>query len=1107
MVRNDTENREMGLFSNLVFSFICFIVLNLCLYISIKFPHGCTHSDQSRREYNSVYCTTPTVQYRYDSKQLRDMRWRGVGMYRPDQTLLLDLNDIGILQYRGKRAGKVKHRQSRGVNFSNLRSIQCTDKTSPHTNDGILPTKSSVSLSSNSTHRKLINIATLNAQSLRNKSADVIQHMIDERIDICVITETWLNENGDDKTIAEITQQGFCFDSIPRLDRNGGGIALLYRDNISVNKATLNHFESFEYAEWKITTKSCNLVVVGLYRPPYSEKHRVTQSQFLHEFPSLLEKLSMCNEPILILGDINFHCEIKDDVYTKQLLSQLKSFNMKQIVDTPTHNSGHTLDVIITRCNETIDITNVQSDYYASDHCFVSCTINKLRPELTSKTVSFRKWKSLNESEFTRDVDNQLIQNNHTDVDSLVSNFSRIISNIIDKHVPTKSRTIVSRPTVPWYTEYLREFKRIRRKVESIHLKFKNDISKTIYNKIKSRYSAAVSYAKSQFYHTKIQEAENNTKYLYDAISGLTGRTKQNPLPPSTDDTTLANDFLKYFSNKIETIRNDLDNVQNNNTLYIQDSKSVAVETFDQFKPLEQSDVRRLILGSKSTTCELDVIPTPKLKIYLEHFLPSLTNIFNSSLSSGSFPKEWKTALVRPLLKKKGLEPILKNYRPVSNLSFLSKILEKAALEQIVSHVEDNNLLPDYQSAYRKNRGVETSLMKMYDDIITAADNKLVSIVVMIDLSAAFDTVDIPILLSMLKTKFNIDGAPLNWLKSYLSERTMNVIINGKLSEEKPLKYGVPQGSCAGPVVFTLYIAALNLVVQQCCPDIILYGYADDHKLAITCNAGNIHSEAEAKRNIENCLKYIVTWMADHKLKMNNDKTEVIVYGTKQQLNKLTIKSINVDGTEIKCVTSVRDLGVTFTSNFDFESHIKKKCQIASYHLQNLKSIRQYLSKKATEILVHGLVNSQLDFCNSLFFGIPQYQLNRLQSIQNRAARIIFNVGYDHSAEPLLRSLHWLPVRARIEYKLITVVYKCLNKSAPVYLQNLLEYQNISRQLRSSNKHFLKVPRVNTKLGERSFRVAGPRLWNTLPVGLRTIASEERFRRDLKTFLFKKFYH
>ena len=156
------------------------------------------------------------------------------------------------------------------------------------------------------------------------------------------------------------------------------------------------------------------------------------------------------------------------------------------------------------------------------------------------------------------------------------------------------------------------------------------------------------------------------------------------------------------------------------------------------------------------------------------------------------FPTAWKRAIVKPLLKKKGLSLEMKNYRPISNLTFLSKILEKSALEQIMSHIENYNLLPAYQSAYRQNHGVETALLKMYNDLLHAVDNKQVSIVVMIDLSAAFDTVDLPIVLNILQQDFKVSGTPLKWIKSYLSQRTMCVSINGTFTEPGDLLFGVP---------------------------------------------------------------------------------------------------------------------------------------------------------------------------------------------------------------------------------------------------------------------------------------------------------------------------
>jgi hypothetical protein len=522
------------------------------------------------------------------------------------------------------------------------------------------------------------------------------------------------------------------------------------------------------------------------------------------------------------------------------------------------------------------------------------------------------------------------------------------------------------------------------------------------------------------------------------------------------------------------------------------------------FRQLTQVEIKKIIQNSKSTTCELDIIPTTKLKEHLEHFLPVITEIVNRSLTTGTFPGEWKNAVISPLLKKKGLPLELKNYRPISNLSFLSKVLEKAALQQVVNYVEESNFLPSYQSAYRQNHGVETSMIKMYSDLLQAVDQGKVCLVVMLDLSAAFDTVDIPILLKILRRDFSITGVPLNWLKSYLSGRSQRVVVNSSTSKCVDLQYGVPQGSCVGPVVFTLYIAALNKVVQKYSPE--LYGYADDHKIALAFYSGDSDNEAATKIELEKCLEDVVTWMSDHKLKMNNTKTEIIIYGTKQQLSKKGLHQLNVGGVIVNCVDTVRDLGVWMDSSLSFDLHITKKCQIASHQLHNLRAIRKNLSKKSAEVLVHGLIHSHLDFCNGLFAELPNIQINRLQKIQNRAARIVTRTAYDASVQPVLKSLHWLPVRARIMYKVIVLVFKSLKQTAPKYLSDMLNIQQSRYSLRSGDTLTLIVPRTRTKMAERSFTVVGPKWWNQLPNELKDTTCEEIFRRKLKTHLFRQFY-
>ena len=289
------------------------------------------------------------------------------------------------------------------------------------------------------------------------------QHVFEEKIDICVITETWLQSDGDDVVRGELKQDGMLY------------IALLYKENLKVSRNPGNIFPSFECAEWKISSKNFVFLVIGVYRPPYSEGHPVTQSMFMNEFSDFLENLSLRPEPIVIFGDFNLHVDNKKDCYSKQFLQCLQLFGFKQHVNSPTHTSGHILDLSITRKGNTIsDVSVLNSNLFISDHCFTSCYIQQSRPPLTVTTIKSRNWKSVSKESLQNDYTylRSLVKRT-SNVDDLVSEFSKATSDIISRHAPLKEKVIICRPNVPWYTGYLKHLKQYKRSIESIYL---NDI-------------------------------------------------------------------------------------------------------------------------------------------------------------------------------------------------------------------------------------------------------------------------------------------------------------------------------------------------------------------------------------------------------------------------------------------------------------------------------------------------------------------------------------------------------------------------------------------------------------------------------------------------------
>ena len=370
-----------------------------------------------------------------------------------------------------------------------------------------------------------------------------------------------------------------------------------------------------------------------------------------------------------------------------------------------------------------------------------------------------------------------------------------------------------------------------------------------------------------------------------------------------------------------------------------------------------------------SKFCELDPIPTWLLKNCLPELSNILLYIVNSSLSGGTFPASMKHAIVKPALKKYNADPdSLKNYRPISNLPFVSKMLERVVLDQLNDYLEQQNLFCSEQSGYRPHHSCETLLIRMNEDIISNIDHKRTIALLLLDLSAAFDTIDHDILLSKLTEQYGTTGNALTWFRSYLTGRTFAVGVKDVKSTIGYLVFGVPQGSILGPVLFVLYTKDLQKITAK--HGLIVKLYADDSQLYIGFSAANATEIDGVRKRIECCLKDIKRWMVQNFMKLNEDKTEFILLGTKNDLKKVGSLTLDVDGTLIKNITCNGDagksLGVMIDENMDMKRQIadvRKKC---AWQLSNLYKIRRYLTTNLKIMLIKTLIISKLDYCNAL---------------------------------------------------------------------------------------------------------------------------------------------
>ncbi|KAJ8380528.1 hypothetical protein SKAU_G00013060 [Synaphobranchus kaupii] len=361
---------------------------------------------------------------------------------------------------------------------------------------------------------------------------------------------------------------------------------------------------------------------------------------------------------------------------------------------------------------------------------------------------------------------------------------------------------------------------------------------------------------------------------------------------------------------------------------------------------------------------------------------------------------------------------------------------------------------------------METALLSVSEMLHAARTASLSSVLILLDLSAAFDTVDHSILLSSLSAA-GIGGSALAWIESYLSERSSQVAWAGKVSAPRPLTTGVPQGSVLGPLLFSTYTKSLGPVITT--HGLSYHCYADNTQFFLSFSP----SDTQVSARISACLRDIQSWMDNHYLKLNPGKTELI-YIPALASPPLNL-SISLGDTPLTPTPCARNLGVVMDN-------------------------RLSLSENIAVLLVQAMVLSRLDYCNSLLAGLPASAIRPLQLIQNAAARLVFNLPRHSHVTPLLIDLHWLPVMARIKFKTLVLAFQAVRGSAPPYLQKTLHTYQIPafRLLRTTG-----TPPLHTGTQSRRLSVLAPWWWNELPVEVRTTESLTTFKRRLKTHLFK----
>ena len=870
---------------------------------------------------------------------------------------------------------------------------------------------------------------------------------------------------------------------------------LIFKSTMDVKEIQSQNTRSFEHASWSVSINNKSLTITGIYHPP--PKDGITNSMFIDDVTEHLSELLINKQNNIILGDFNMHIDDPFDPEAGIFNDTMSALGLIQQVTFPTHNKGNTLDFIFSEVGDSVQFGKIHSGPMLTDHAIIFGELNIKKLKATTEKVMVHKFSTITDEMFLEEFNGYIpFDDQDQDLDWLIANLNDEFRHVIDTLAPLKEVTLSAHPRQPWFNDAVKAQHKVVRRRECAWLKYKLDSNWIAYKKEQNIYNRLLTYSKHQSLSKKINDLRGNTKGLYKLTANLTGVTPQNPMPQNKNDAQLAEEFTEFFIDKIDKIHQQFH--------YISETNDVP--QLRKFNPVTESNVEEIINSMHSKSCELDAIPTPLLKRLTHKCLPLITKIVNISLTQGIFSDDWKVAIVRLLLKKVGLALMNKNYCPVSNLSFLSKLVEKCVLQQFNAHCERYGLIPDFQYAYRKGYSTETCLMKLCNDLLWSMERQEVTMVVLLDLSAAFDTVDHDLLLTIFQNCFGITGTALQWYDNYLRPRRMNVCVNGIYSNELNLKYGVPQGSCSGASNFVAYRAPIEDIVKE---PVSINGYADDHSLHHTFNPNSRADESQYVRDLQISVQDIAKWMTSVRLKLNCDKTELILFGSRQQLLKYKTGEIDLDGNLILTSQYVRYLGGGLDSTLSFKKHISNAAGVAMANFFRIRGIRKYLNRDACKTLLLGLCISHLDYANAILYGLPDVDINKLQCIQTMCAKLVLNHKRSDSATEALKELHWIPIRLRITFKLLMVVHRCLYGDAPKYLKDLLVRMPApERNVHSStDTERLIIPRTKLKtFANRAFSVAGPVEWNRLPLRIRHIRSYEQFKKEVKTHLFISYY-
>ncbi len=844
----------------------------------------------------------------------------------------------------------------------------------------------------------------------------------------------------------------------------------------------------------EINLKNSRSIIIGsIYRPPSARVDQLHVNISNH-VTNVMDSFSKSD--FVITGDFNYDTLTPNlGKHINRLCTQLQ---LKNVICTPTRvteKSKSCIDFIMVSNNSKVFATgNIPVGF--SDHNLVYTAYKSCKIKAKPKMVKTRSYRKFNVDQFQADLTdtNWNVVFQATDPCAAWCYFKDIFTNISDKHAPLVEVRIKGNQP-PWFNEEILSLCKDRDFYKGKAQKSGSTNDWETFRQIKNLTNNMIKQVKKSYYTNCVTENKHDGKQLWKIIKSILPSKTHHSVKEIvvdgitvTESVDIANHFNTFFSNIGLKLAQAFDSTKVDNSSDVSVDQDV-VHHFEFTSINEDFVCKQLLNLGLGKATGIDGLSSRLLKAGAHQIAGPLTHIMNLSISTATIPPEWKTAIVTPIYKD-GCRTDCSNYRPISVLPVLSKILERAVHAQLYNHLLENNLLTNTQSGFRPRHSTLTAATDVTDYILGNMDKGDLTGAVFLDLKKAFDTVDHGVLLSKL-CNLGIKNNELNWFTNYLSNRQQCTVINNVYSDYMQISVGVPQGSILGPLLFICFINDLPNVIAQ--SKIVLY--ADD--TAILYNA-KTSSEVNTVLNEE--ISHVASWMYRNKLTVNASKTKVMMFGS-QRKTKNCVLDVNLNNVKLEQVSAFKYLGLWFDPSLKWDTHIDKIASKISQRTGVLRRIRQYIDQKTMCMMYNAIILPHIDYCCPIWTSTSNKYVNKIQILQNHVARLTLGCKVrDKHVKELYQELRWMNVQQRSDYFKTTLMFRCTHGAAPDYLSESFVARKLphSYRTRSQSSGKLYIERTKTDWGRRTFRNSAARLWNNLPTHVINARNIQSFKKNLK---------